>query len=113
MAITRYTGQPLKPGMIVCRRSVMTNGICARPVMIVRVKGSRLYVRAWGDEREDMQAVNASTVVFIADTWDDGNAMAAASSAHLADEQRRMKEYLRGVAERRNEAIESTIKARA
>ena len=113
MAITRYTGQPLKPGMIVCRRSVMTNGICSRPAMIVSVKGSRLYVRAWGDEREDAQAVKSSTVEFIADTWDDGNAMAEASIAHLQDERQRMNEHLRGVAERRNEAIESTIKARA
>lgn len=113
MAITPYTGQPLAKGMIVCRRSVMTNGICARPVMIVRVRGTRLYVRPWGETDDDAAPVNASTVVFVCDTWEDGQAMSDASGELLKREQERFDAYKRAVSERRLEIIESTIKARA
>ena len=113
MAITPYTGQPLAKGMIVCRRSVMTNGICSRPVMIVRVRGSRLYVRPWGEHDDDASAVGASTVVFVCDTWEDGQAMSDASAEFLKREQERLQAYERAKAERQADIIRATIESRA
>lgn len=113
MSITAYTGQPLSPGMIVCRRSIMTCGFASRPVKIVRVTGSRAIVtdtdvtNMFGDKGR----ISLSTIAFIVDTIQEGNQLNEASIRFVGDEQKREQEHLNDRAKRKRCAIELAIEA--
>lgn len=107
MSITAYTGQPLSPGMIVCRRSVMTNGFASRPLKIVRVTGSRAIV---ADRDGDEARIALSTIDFIVDTMEEGMQLAEASIRFVTDEQVHEEAHLKARGERKRRAIAEAIK---
>ncbi len=109
MPIRTYTGQPLAPGMIVLRRSIMTNGICSHPAVVEKVAGSRLYIRHPRDTTGDAKTVKASTVEFIADTLEEAMALMDANQTFLKAEQKLAEEASRARSERRRAVIDRFI----
>lgn len=101
MSIRRYEGQELKPGMIVCRRSVMTNGICSRPVTITRVCKSRAEIT----DGEETRLIGISTIAFIVDSIDEGMSLFEISCDFLKQEERYERDHQRARSERKSAAI--------
>jgi hypothetical protein len=107
MAIYRYMGQPIKEGDVVCRRSLFTNGICGRPVTVVRVSGSRAWVV---EEPTDIaRRIDASTIEFIVDTREEGLMIASASQEFLERERVIEQEHQRLRAERKAYVVASLV----
>lgn len=108
--ISKYDGQPITTGMIICRRSVMHNGIATRPLRVKRVSGTRIHVvdaRDEGTSLEQEKVVLVKTVAFIADTLDEGLALYQASINFMASEQRHYATY----ASERDERLRSATAA--
>lgn len=104
--IVPYTGQPLEPGAIVCRRSIMTTGFASRPVTIVRVTGSRAVVRdSDGDERR----IDLSTIRFVVDTMEEGMALHRANIEFMEREREIEVRHNAERGARRRVAIEAII----
>jgi hypothetical protein len=101
MSIRKYEGQELKPGMVVCRRSVMTNGICSRPVTITRVCKSRAEIT----DGEEVRLIGISTICFIVDSIEEGMRLFEISCDFLKQEERYEREHHRARSERKIAAI--------
>lgn len=107
MSVTAYAGQPLAPGMLVCRRSIMTNGFSSRPLTIVRVSGSRAIV---ADRDSDERRIDLSTIEYVVDTMEEGMKMAEASADFLNAERVIEEAHLKARAERKRVALAEAIK---
>ncbi|HEY4530127.1 MAG TPA: hypothetical protein VIG97_07340 [Luteimonas sp.] len=104
--IVPYANQPIEPGMIVCRRSIMIHGIASRPVTVVKVAGSRATVR---DRDGEEKRIDLSTIAFIVDTMDEGWAVQRASADFMAREMEIEAQQNRERAERRLAAIAAVV----
>ncbi len=106
MAITPYTGQPLTPGMLVCRRSILISGFAARPVTIVKVAGSRAIVR---DRDGDEARIGLTTIAFLVDTEEEGLALHEASISFVESEREHERLFQQARSERKRAAIQAVI----
>lgn len=106
MAITKYEGQPLPPGTIVCRESMMTVGFCSRPVEVVRETGSMVELRDLRDHSDVVRRAKTG-IAFICDTEAEGWRMHEASMDFVTREQEISKRLARELAERKRAAIEA------
>lgn len=106
MAITKYDGQPLPPGTIVCRESIMTVGICSRPVEVVRETGVMVELRDLHD-RDDVVRRAKSGTAFICDTEEEGWRLHKASMEFVDQELKIEQRLARERAKRKQAAIEA------
>ncbi len=109
MAITKYTGQLLPPGTIVCRESMMTVGFCSQPVEVVSETASMFTVRdlRYGNQYKRRK----SGIAFICDTAEEGWDIHSASMDFVAEEQAIARQLARELTERKRRAVECAMRA--
>ena len=107
MGITKYEGQPLPAGTIVCKESQMIAGICDQPVAVVSETGSTVRVR---DLRSgDEWRCNKSNMAFICDTEEEGWLMQKASMALVEAEHIISRQLAADRAARKHLAIDAAM----
>lgn len=112
--IRQYRGQLIQPGQFVNLSSSMTYGIGSRPLLVVAV--SRMSVRVV-DPRDEAAASaeettrRLSSVQFVCDTLDEGNAVAARCADHLYAARRELAACEQRIAALRHEAIVEILAA--
>lgn len=109
MAITKYEGQPLPTGTIVCRESMLAVGFCSRPVEVVRETGGMVELRDLRD-RHDVVRRAKTGIAFICDTEAEGWRMHEASMGFVTREQQIAKLLARELAERKRTAVEAAMR---
>lgn len=106
MTIALYTGQPLTPGTIICRRVMVNFGIAGPPMTVVSTSPASVVARdRYGDETR----VYLSTVAFVVSTVEEGMTVFTASMAHLNAERELLSIQTEASDERRRAVIEALL----
>lgn len=109
MAVTKYAGQPLPPGTIVCRESMLATGFCARPAIVVHETEHMVELQYPRDQRTRPVRGKKSLVVFVCDTVEEGERMHEASMRFVESEKEISEKLARERAERRKLALEAAM----